>query len=178
MPPWPRARLSVRAGNAFLTPPTRERLQCEGRIVRSSAEGRGIYKIALNQYLYLTAYNKYITQFFSLYLLCEVSYHNVIRRILCEYVRPMLCFIHMKTKKKPVKETLTVRIAPAKRRKLDKVATARKVDRSAVISEALDQYLAFEQWQLERIKEGLRQANAGEFATEDEVRKAFARFGV
>ncbi len=90
----------------------------------------------------------------------------------------MLCFIHMKTKKKPVKETLTVRIAPAKRRKLDKVATARKVDRSAVISEALDQYLAFEQWQLERIKEGLRQANAGEFATEDEVRKAFARFGV
>ena len=84
----------------------------------------------------------------------------------------------MKTKKKPVKETLTVRIAPAKRRKLDKLATARKVDRSAVISEALDQYLAFEQWQLERIKEGLRQANAGEFANEEEVRAAFARFGV
>jgi predicted transcriptional regulator len=84
----------------------------------------------------------------------------------------------MKTKKKPVKETLTVRIAPAKRRKLDKLATARKVDRSAVISEALDQYLAFEQWQLERIKEGLRQANAGEFANEEEVRAAFAHFGV
>ena len=84
----------------------------------------------------------------------------------------------MKIKKKPVKETLTVRIAPAKRRKLDKLAMARKVDRSAVISEALDQYLAFEQWQLERIKEGLRQANAGEFANEEEVRAAFARFGV
>ncbi|WP_373487460.1 CopG family ribbon-helix-helix protein [Blastomonas sp.] len=84
----------------------------------------------------------------------------------------------MKTKKKPVKETLTVRIAPAKRRKLDKLATARKVDRSAVITAALDQYLAFEQWQIERIKEGLRQADAGEFATEDEVRKVFARFGV
>ena len=84
----------------------------------------------------------------------------------------------MKTKKKPVKETLTVRIAPAKRRKLDRLATARKVDLSAVISEALDQYLAFEQWQLERIKEGLRQADAGEFANEEEVRKAFARFGV
>lgn len=84
----------------------------------------------------------------------------------------------MKTKKKPVKETLTVRIAPAKRRQLDKVAMARKVDRSAVITAALDQYLAFEQWQIERIREGLRQADAGEFATEDEVRKAFARFGV
>ena len=84
----------------------------------------------------------------------------------------------MKTKNKPTKETLTVRIAPAKRRQLDKLASARKIDRSAVITAALDQYLAFEQWQIERIKEGLRQADAGEFATDDEVRKAFARFGV
>lgn len=75
----------------------------------------------------------------------------------------------MKTKKKAVKETLTVRITPAKRRKLDRLATARKVDRSAVISEALDQYLAFELWQIERIKEGLRQADAGELVSQDEV---------
>ena len=62
-----------------------------------------------------------------------------------------------------------MRIAPAKRRQLDRLATARKIDRSAVISEALEQYLAFEQWQIERIKEGLRQADAGELVSQDEV---------
>jgi hypothetical protein len=57
-------------------PPTREehgRLQCDRNIVRSSAEGRESHKLALNYAIYLTEYNKYITQFFSLFILCEVN---------------------------------------------------------------------------------------------------------
>jgi hypothetical protein len=63
--------------DAVFFPPTREehgRVQCERHIVRSSMEGRENYKLALNQAIYLTEYNKYITQFFSLSILCEEKF--------------------------------------------------------------------------------------------------------
>jgi predicted transcriptional regulator len=75
------------------------------------------------------------------------------------------------------KNTLTVRITDAKRKALDKVATALGTDRSGVVNTAIDQYLAHQAWELELIREGLRQADAGEFASEKEVRAAFDRFG-
>lgn len=49
-------------------------------------------------------------------------------------------------------------------------------DRSYVITEAIDAYLEVNQWQIEHIKEGLRQADAGEFASDDEVAGAFAKW--
>ena len=39
--------------------------------------------------------------------------------------------------------------------------------------EVVDAYLATRRWQIEHIQEGLRQAKAGEFASEDEVAQAF-----
>lgn len=75
------------------------------------------------------------------------------------------------------KDTITVRVAGSKRKALDKLAASLGTDRSEVINTALDQYLAYQAWQVEQIQEGLRQADAGEFASEQEVRAAFARFG-
>lgn len=58
---------------------------------------------------------------------------------------------------------------------LDAIATALDRDRSYVLNEAIEAYLALYEWQNDHIKEGLRQANAGEFATEEEVTKALRR---
>jgi predicted transcriptional regulator len=74
------------------------------------------------------------------------------------------------------KETISFRIDREKKIALDGIADEIDRDRSYVINEAVDAYLEVRQWQLEHIREGLRQAQAGEFATEEEVRQAFARW--
>ena len=43
-------------------------------------------------------------------------------------------------------------------------------------SEVIDAYLATQRWLVEHIEEGLRQAEAGEFASDDAVAEAFARW--
>ncbi|TLU70637.1 CopG family ribbon-helix-helix protein [Lichenicoccus roseus] len=71
---------------------------------------------------------------------------------------------------------ITVRLEAAKRAELDELARATSRDRSFLVNEAIDAYLAVHRWQIARIEEGLRQAEAGEFASEDEVNAAFARW--
>jgi predicted transcriptional regulator len=61
-----------------------------------------------------------------------------------------------------------------KQEALDSVASALHRDRSYVINEAIEAYLDVHRWQVEHIREGLRQADAGEFA-KAEIRPAFFR---
>jgi predicted transcriptional regulator len=73
-------------------------------------------------------------------------------------------------------ETISVRIASDKKAALDAIASETDRDLRGVIEEALNAYLELHVWHTEHIKEGLRQANAGEFASETEVEAAFARW--
>ena len=74
------------------------------------------------------------------------------------------------------KTTITFRLDAHKREALDAIAEVADRDRSYVLKEAIDAYLDAHQWQIEHIKKGLRQAEAGQFATEKEVARAFARW--
>jgi len=74
------------------------------------------------------------------------------------------------------KTTITFRLDADKREALDTIAEVADRDRSYVLNEAIDAYLDAHQWQIEHIKKGLRQAEAGQFATEKEVARAFARW--
>jgi len=77
---------------------------------------------------------------------------------------------HMTTRKTAAKETLTVRITSAQRRKLERLAKARKLGCDALAAEALDHYLESEEYRIEQIKEGfLRQANAGALVRQEEI---------
>jgi predicted transcriptional regulator len=58
---------------------------------------------------------------------------------------------------------------------LDSIAAALDRDRSYVLNEAIAAYLELYQWQMKHIKKGLKQADAGQFATDEEVAKAFRR---
>lgn len=49
--------------------------------------------------------------------------------------------------------------------------------RDEVVIAALKGYVAVETWQLEDIRAGLREADAGEFASHKEVKAVFARYG-
>lgn len=73
------------------------------------------------------------------------------------------------------KDTISFRLDARKRRALDVIARAQDRDRSYVLNQAIDAYLDVYQWQIEHIQRGLREADAGEFATEAEVAAAFSR---
>ena len=68
---------------------------------------------------------------------------------------------------------VSFRLPEAKKLLIDELAELQDRDRSYVINQALDAYLEVMDWQLEHIKEGLRQAEAGEFAADEEVQAAF-----
>lgn len=74
------------------------------------------------------------------------------------------------------KEIVTVRLDPAKRAELDALARSVTRDRSFLINEAIDAYLAVHRWQVAEIEDGLQQANAGEFASDAEIKAAYAKF--
>ena len=68
---------------------------------------------------------------------------------------------------------VTFRVPEEKKLLLDELAAAQDRDRSYIINQALDNYLEVMEWQLSHINEGLKQAEAGEFASDDEVKAAF-----
>lgn len=59
------------------------------------------------------------------------------------------------------------------RKALDRIAKAQNRDRSFIINEAVRNYLELQEWQVAKIKQGLREADAGKFVSEDEVRALF-----
>jgi RHH-type transcriptional regulator, rel operon repressor / antitoxin RelB len=73
------------------------------------------------------------------------------------------------------RETISFRLESEKREALDAVASALDRDRSYIINEAIEAYLDVQRWQMQHIREGLRQADAGEFATEAEMKTTFSR---
>jgi predicted transcriptional regulator len=74
------------------------------------------------------------------------------------------------------KSTISFRIDARLKGALDAVVKRMDRDRSDVLNEAVAAYLDADSRQIEHIMLGLRQADAGEFATEAEVAAAFARW--
>ena len=71
---------------------------------------------------------------------------------------------------------VTFRMDDEKLQVLDTLATAMDRDRSYLINEAVDNYLAVKQWHADEVKKAIAEADAGEFATDEEVCAAFDSF--
>lgn len=56
--------------------------------------------------------------------------------------------------------SITVRVKPATRKRLDAIARATRRTKSFVIEEALEQYLEVNEWQIKGIQEALLEADA------------------
>lgn len=74
--------------------------------------------------------------------------------------------------------TVTTRIDEETQSRLDQLAKATDRSRSWLVADAIRRYVEEEGWQVAAIEEGVRQAEAGDFATEDEVKAAFGEWGV
>lgn len=74
--------------------------------------------------------------------------------------------------------TVTARLDDDSMQRLAKMAETTRRSRSWLIAEAVRNYLREEEWQIAAIEEGVRAADEGQFASSDEVKEAFARWGV
>lgn len=74
--------------------------------------------------------------------------------------------------------TVTTRIDEETQSRLDQLAKATERSRSWLVADAIRRYVEEEGWQVAAIEEGVRQADAGDFATEEEVKAAFAEWSV
>lgn len=79
-----------------------------------------------------------------------------------------------------IEPTTTVRARIPQRVKsdLDGLVKATGRDRNLLVSEALRHVIDTQRWQISQIKDGLRAANAGEFATDAEMEELWAEFGL
>jgi len=72
-------------------------------------------------------------------------------------------------------ETITFQIDKEKIRELETIATWIDRDRTYVLRAAIDSYLEIHRWQIEEIEKGLLEAEAGDFASEEEVQAVFTK---
>lgn len=77
----------------------------------------------------------------------------------------------------PGSTTMTVRMSREARRRLEQMAKATNRSKSFLAAEAIENYLAVNEWQIQEIKAGIREADAGDFATERQVRAVLKKWG-
>jgi predicted transcriptional regulator len=73
-------------------------------------------------------------------------------------------------------KAVTFRLDDDTLQSIDQIAASMDRDRSYVINEAVHNYLEVKQWHAEQIRLAIAGADAGEFATEQEVKAAFDAF--
>jgi len=66
--------------------------------------------------------------------------------------------------------TLTVRLAPKVKQRLESVALRVRRSKSFLAAEAIEEFLAVQEWQVAAIKKGIAAANRGDLVPHDEVR--------
>ena len=66
-------------------------------------------------------------------------------------------------------EVLTIRVDRKTKSRLEKLAKTMERSKSFVAAEAIRAYVELNEWQIAGIKTALKEADAGDFATEDEV---------
>ena len=72
----------------------------------------------------------------------------------------------------------TIRLDDEMLAKLDALAAGTDRSRSWIAAKAIESYVELNAWQIARIKEGIAEADRGEFATPDEVEAVFAKYRV
>ena len=71
---------------------------------------------------------------------------------------------------------LTLRVPAEVKQQLDQLAEATHRSKSWLAGEAIRQYIDIEAWQIGEISKALAEADAGEFATDDEVAAVKAKY--
>jgi RHH-type rel operon transcriptional repressor/antitoxin RelB len=74
-------------------------------------------------------------------------------------------------------KTINVRLPVALYDQIEELSKATARTKSYLAIDALTNYVQSESWQIRDIQQGIKEADAGEFATDDEVKAVFSKYG-
>ncbi len=74
--------------------------------------------------------------------------------------------------------TMTIRLEPELKSRLDKLSAATHRSKSFLAAEAVREFIELNEWQIDEINTAVKEADAGDFASEQEVRAVFNKWGV
>jgi len=72
-------------------------------------------------------------------------------------------------------DVLTLRLDSKLKKKLDKLAKATERSRSFLAAEAIREFVALNEWQIEDTKRAVQEADAGDFLTEEEFNRRIGK---
>lgn len=73
--------------------------------------------------------------------------------------------------------TMTIRLEPKLKARLDKLALATHRSKSFLASEAVREFIELNEWQIQELKASIKEADAGDFASDQEVGAVFSKWG-
>lgn len=75
-------------------------------------------------------------------------------------------------------QTVSARLDSETARKLELLVKSTARSKSYLVAEAIETYVDEQAWQIRAIKDGIKEADSGKFATEKEVKKTFEKWGL
>jgi RHH-type rel operon transcriptional repressor/antitoxin RelB len=75
----------------------------------------------------------------------------------------------------PESAVLTLRLDAKLKNKLDRLSKSLNRSRSFVAAQAIQEFVSVNEWQINEIKKGLAEADAGDFATDEEMKQTIRR---
>ena len=74
--------------------------------------------------------------------------------------------------------TMTIRLEPALKQRLDNLAEATQRSKSFLAAQAIREFVDLNEWQVQEIRNALAEADDEAFASDDLVREVFDKWGV
>lgn len=74
-------------------------------------------------------------------------------------------------------KTINVRLPAELYDQIEELSKATARTKSYLAIDALTNYVQSESWQIRDIQQGIKEADAGDFATDDEVKAVFSKYG-
>jgi RHH-type rel operon transcriptional repressor/antitoxin RelB len=74
--------------------------------------------------------------------------------------------------------TMTIRLEPELKQRLDRLAKVTQRSKSFLAAEALRDFVELNEWQLQEIKDAIKEADDGDFASDQTIKKTLGKWGV
>lgn len=74
--------------------------------------------------------------------------------------------------------TMTIRLDPELKSRLDKLSAATHRSKSFLAAEAVREFIEINEWQIDEMQKAIKEADAEDFATTQEVQAVFNKWGV
>ena len=74
--------------------------------------------------------------------------------------------------------TMTIRLEPALKQRLDQLAEATQRSKSFLAAQAIREFVDLNEWQIQEIRSAIAEADRGDFASDDLVKDVLGKWGV